>query len=101
MRCPSVRLSVRLSRWCILSKRINIRIFNFFNHRVVTPIYIILVFCTKRYGNIPMGNPLMGASNANGVGKMHDFRPIHGFQIDDTVMYDQQYTVVDAIVDRT
>ena len=48
-----------------------------------------------------MGNPLMGASNANGVGKMHDFQPIHGFQIDDTVMYDQQYTVVDAIVDRT
>jgi len=35
MQCPSVRLSVRLSRSWITSKRINISL-NFFHHRVVT-----------------------------------------------------------------
>jgi len=32
----------------------------------------ILVFCAKWDGDIPTGTPLMGASNAGGVGKKRD-----------------------------
>ena len=39
----------------------------------------ILVFHTKRNGNIPTGTPWTGASNARVVWKNHDFRPISRF----------------------
>ena len=54
MRCPSVRLS----RSCILSKRVN-KSSKCFHHRVATPFWF---FRTKRYGNIPTGTILAGAS---------------------------------------
>jgi len=37
---------------------------------------IILVFSTKPHGNIPTENSLTGTSNAGGVWKDRDFRPI-------------------------
>jgi len=36
-------------------------------------------FCSKRCDNIPTRTPLTRASNASGVGKNHDSRPISGF----------------------
>ena len=36
------------------------------------------MFCAKRHSNIPTGTPLMGASNAGGVGRNCDFEPISG-----------------------
>ena len=38
----------------------------------------ILVFHTKRHGNIPTGDPVTGASNARGM-KNHDFQLISRF----------------------
>ena len=69
-----VRLSVCLSRSCILSKRINIS--SFFLRRVATPFQF---FCTKRHGNIPTETSLTGTMNPGGAGKNHDFRPVTGF----------------------
>jgi len=40
--------------------------------------HTILVFPTKRYGIIPTGTPLIGASNAGGM-KIRDFRLISCF----------------------
>ena len=34
---------------------------------------------TKRHGYIPMGTPLKRASNAGGVGRNRDFRPVSDF----------------------
>jgi len=65
MRCPSVRPSVRLSRSCIVSKRVNI--FSTFFHNLVDP--PLEFFRTKRYGNIQTGTSLTGASNAGGYDK--------------------------------
>jgi len=63
MRCPSVRPSVRLSRSCIVSKRVNI--FSTFFHNLVDPPLSFSV----RYGNIQTGTSLTGASNAGGYDK--------------------------------
>ena len=52
------------------SVKTNKRIFKFF--------FAVLVFYTKRDGNILTGTPLMGASNASGVGSNHDSEPISG-----------------------
>jgi len=38
--------------------------------------HTILVFRTKRDGDIPTGTPLTGASNAGGVGRNRDSEPI-------------------------
>ena len=59
----SVRLSVRLSRSWITSKRINISS-KFFHRRIATP---FLFFRTKGGAAIPTGTPLTGASNARGM----------------------------------
>ena len=77
MRCLSVCLSVRLSVTFMHSVKTSNCIVKFFHHRVyiATPFYS---FLTKRYGNIPMGTPLTGASNAGGVGKSRDCQPICG-----------------------
>jgi len=48
----------------------------FFHHRVATPIYF---FRTKRGGDILTETPIMGASNAGGVGKKRDSGRISGF----------------------
>jgi len=63
--CPSVRLSVYLSRSWILSKRINISS-KFFHHRVAKPFWF---FHTEHHGNIAMGTLLMEVWNASAVGK--------------------------------
>jgi len=39
----------------------------------------ILVFRTKRHGNIRTGTPLTGASNAGGIGRNRDSEQISGF----------------------
>jgi len=41
--------------------------------------HTILVFHTKRDGDILMGTPLMGVSNAGGVRRNRDSEPICGF----------------------
>ena len=66
--CPSVRLS----RSWVAPKRIKISL-NFFHHRVAKPFWF---FRTKQGGAIPTGTPLTGASNARGVWKNDDFRPL-------------------------
>jgi len=69
-----VRPSVRPSRSCILSKRINISsIFSQSGSHTV-----LFFFHNKRCGNIPMGPPppLMGTSNAGEVGKNRYCRQI-------------------------
>jgi len=56
-----VRLSVRLSRSCILSKRMNIGYLHHnFHLRVATPFKF---FYTKRYDNIRRGPPIIGAKS--------------------------------------
>jgi len=40
--------------------------------------HTILVFHTKRGGDIPMGTSLTGASNAGGVGRNRDSEPTSG-----------------------
>jgi len=49
-------------------------------YAVCTP---FLFFHIRRYGNISMGTPLMGASNAGGVDKNRDYQQISGCQVDD------------------
>ena len=61
---------VCLSVMFVHSVKTNKRIFKFF--------FAVLVFYTKRDGNILTGTPLMGASNASGVGSNHDSEPISG-----------------------
>ena len=68
MRC----LSVCLSHSWVAPKRIKISS-KFFHHHAATPFKF---FHTKWGGDIPTGTPLMGASNARGVWKIDDFRPI-------------------------
>jgi len=64
-----------MSRSFIQLKRINIKF--------VSPSIALATsfqfFGTKRCSNIPMGTPLTVASNAGGVGKNRDSRPISGF----------------------
>ena len=69
-KCPSVRLS----HAGIMSERLHISSKVFSSSDSPT----ILVFRTKRDGNIPMGTPWTGASNASGM-KNHDFRPLSRF----------------------
>jgi len=80
VRCLSVRLSVRPSITFVDSVETNKHVFNFFSP---SGSYTILVFHTKRYGDVPKGSPLTGASNAGGVGTNRDSRPIYGYRIDD------------------
>ena len=63
----SVCLSVHPSHSCILSKRMNI-FSNFPRHSSF--------LCTKHCGNIPTETTLTGPSNAGGVGKNRDSRPV-------------------------
>jgi len=79
-RAVSVRLSVRASSSCILSKRVDCgRIFVLFS---ASGSHTILVFPYQTLWQYSDGDPLMGTSNAGGVGKNRDFRPISGFRID-------------------
>ena len=48
-----------------------------FFHRQVAPPFSF--FHTKRDGDIPVGTPSTGVSNARGVWKNHDFQPISRF----------------------
>jgi len=76
-----VCLSVRLSVTFVYSVETNKHIFNIFSP---SGSHTILVFLrTKCYGNIPMVTPQTVASNAGGVSKNRDSRPISGYQIDD------------------
>ena len=68
---------VCVTRSYILSKRIKISS-NFFSP---SGIHTMLVFLqTKRDDDIPTGTPLIGASNAGGVGRNRDSEPISGLQ---------------------
>jgi len=68
--CPCVCMS---RSWTV-SKRIK-DIFEIFSP---SGSHTILVFSTsKRDGDIPMGTPLTGASNAGGVGRNRDSEPIY------------------------
>jgi len=62
---PSIRLSVRPSRSCVLSKRINI------SSKFLLPLYshTILVFLYQTLWQYSDMDPLTGASNAGRVGK--------------------------------
>ena len=71
--CPSVRLSVCLSRSCILWKRINISS-NFYFFSPSGSHTIIVFFHIKRCGNILTGPPNWGTNR--------DFRQMSGFDID-------------------
>ena len=66
--CPSVCLSVRLSRSWILSKRLHNHVLEVFHRRVAKPFYF---FRAKRYGNIPTGTPKWGVNR--------DSEPTSGF----------------------
>jgi len=68
----SVHLSVRPSVTFVDS----VVIFKFFPP---SDSHTILVFRTKRHGNIPSETPLTGASNAGGVCTSCDSEPISGF----------------------
>jgi len=61
------------SRSCIYSVEMSRHIFKCFHRRIAIPFWF---FDTKRYGNIPTGTSLTGASNAGGVGKNRDCRPV-------------------------
>jgi len=67
--CPSVCLSVRLSRSWILSKRINVSS-NFSHHSSFSVPNILAIIS---------GTTLTGASNARGAYKNHDLRLIYRF----------------------
>ena len=78
MRCLSVCLAVCLcdcvSRSWILSKRITVSS-DFFHRQVAKPFTFLH---TKRYGDIPMETPFMGASNAGGICRNRDYEPTSG-----------------------
>ena len=75
-RCLSVRPSARLSVTFVFSVEMNKRIFNF-----ILPLGsdIILLFQYQTVWRHSDGNPLTRASNASGVGKSRDSRPVSGF----------------------
>ena len=64
----SVRLSVRLTRWCIVSTRLKISS-NFFNGLVA------LVFLSPAPIPNSKGNPFSGCKKIHGVETFCDFRP--------------------------
>jgi len=70
--CPSVCLSVCLSRSWIMSKRIKI------SSKFFLPSGSHTILHAKRHSNILTGTTLTGASNAGGVGRNHDSKPISG-----------------------
>jgi len=72
----NVCVSVCVSITFVNSVKTNKHIFKIFHQRVAKPFWF---FDTKRYGNIPTGTPLTGASNAGGVGRNRDSEPISGF----------------------
>jgi len=74
MRCPSVCLSVCLSRSCILSKWINI--FTKFLHRWVATILVVPYQTSRWYSD---GTSPPTASNPGGVGRNRDSDPVAGF----------------------
>ena len=71
MRCLSVCPSVRLSRSCVVSKRINISS-EFFHRLIATPFWF---FRAKRHSNIPTGTILTGAGE---VDRNRDSEPLSG-----------------------
>jgi len=77
MRCLYVCLSVCLPVTfvdCVKTNKHNLQ--NYFSQ---SGSQSILVFHTKRHGNIPTETPLTGALNAGGVNKHRDSEPISGF----------------------
>jgi len=72
MRCMSVCVSVTF----VDQVKMNKHIFKIFSP---SGSHTILVFHTKRDGDIPTGTPLTGAPNAGGVGRNSDSEPISGF----------------------
>ena len=68
-----VCLSVCVSVTFVSCVKTNKDIFEIFHCRAATPFQF---FHTKRDGDIPTGTPLMGASNAGGVGINRDSEPI-------------------------
>jgi len=74
--CVSVCLCVCLSVTFVDHVKTNKNIFKIFSPSGSPT---ILVFHTKRGGDIPMGTSLTGASNAGGVGKKLDSGQISGF----------------------
>jgi len=70
--CPSVTF--------VYSVEMNKNIFKLFSPRGS---HTILVFPQQILRRHSDGDPLTGASNAGGVGKNHDYRPMSGFRIDD------------------
>ena len=74
--CPAVCPFIRLSRSWTLSKRICLQfVFNFYSP---SGSHTIVVFHCKRYGNNSDGNPPNGSSNARGICKNRNSRPIFG-----------------------
>jgi len=69
-------VSVRPSVTFVHSVKTSSRMFKFFSP---SGSQTILVFRTKRHGNILTGTPLTGALNARGVGKNRAFRSVSGF----------------------
>ena len=81
-RCPSVRPSVCLSHADILSTRLYISS-NFFTVGY-SPAILVFPFQTGlQYSD---GDPLAGASNANGGMKNHDFRPISRYILENDAL---------------
>jgi len=72
---PSVCLSVRSSHADILSKRLNISS-NFLHQKITRPLVFFPYPTRRQYSD---GYPLTGASNARGVWKNQNFRPIPRF----------------------
>jgi len=74
MRCPSVCVSVTFVN-CV---KTNKHIFKIFHRPAAKSFWF---FHTERDSNIPTGTPLMGASNADGVGRNRDSVPIAGSMV--------------------
>ena len=78
MRCPSVRPSVCLSITFVSCAKTNKDIFEFFS---TSGSQAILVFPRQTGWRYSDGNPLIGASNAGGVGKKRDSERISLFTL--------------------
>jgi len=74
--CVCVCVCVCVSVTFVHYVETNKHTFNFFHHRVATPVYF---FSIKQHVNIPTGTPLTGVSNAGGVSKNRDSELISGF----------------------
>ena len=67
--CVCVRVSVTFVD-CVETNKHSIKNFS------PSGSHAILVFHAQRLSNIPTGTPLLGASNAGGVGRNRDSKPI-------------------------